>query len=71
MTMRNLEATVRHKNGAAVIDLAGEIDALAEGALNDAYSEAAGGRPTVVILNFGGVDYINSTGIALIVNVLA
>lgn len=66
-----LEAKVRHEPGAAILDLQGEINASAEGALNAAYSEAESQNPATVVLNFGDVDYINSTGIALIVGLLA
>jgi anti-anti-sigma factor len=68
---RPFSAAVRHANGAPIIDLHGEINASAEAVLNDAYSEAIQGQPGRLLLNFGDVDYINSTGIALIVGVLA
>jgi anti-anti-sigma factor len=55
----------------AVIDLHGEINGLADTALDAAYTEAEQAAPQKVLLNFAGVDYINSTGIALIVGVLA
>ena len=54
-----------------VIDLDGEINAFSEEALNDAYQEASREDAPAILLNFTGVDYINSTGIALIVGVLA
>jgi anti-anti-sigma factor len=64
-------ARVRREPDLAVIDLHGEINAFAEQAHNAAYTEAERlGTPTV-LLNFGDVGYINSTGIALIVGVLA
>jgi anti-anti-sigma factor len=65
------EAIVRHENGAAVVDLIGEINGAAETALNAAYQDASQENPDVVILNFEKVVYINSTGIALIVGLLA
>jgi anti-anti-sigma factor len=68
---RPFSAAVRSANGAAIIDLHGEINANAEANLNGAYAEAMAGRPGRLLLNFGDVDYINSTGIALIVGVLA
>jgi anti-anti-sigma factor len=55
----------------AIIDLTGEIEASADAVLNAAYAEAIEPNPRVVLLNFAGVDYINSTGIALIVGLLA
>jgi anti-sigma B factor antagonist len=68
---RPFSATVRSVNDAAIIDLHGEINANAEAVLNGAYAEAMAGQPGRLLLNFGDVDYINSTGIALIVGVLA
>jgi anti-anti-sigma factor len=65
------EAAVRPAGGVAVIDLTGEIDANADGGLNEAYSEAETSGAKTVLLNFGDVTYINSTGIALIVGLLA
>ena len=70
MATHELEIAVRDRTGVAIIDLAGDIDAAADEALERAYMEATHGR-TAVILNFGGVEYINSTGIALIVSLLA
>ncbi len=71
MPAKHLEASVRHLAGAAVIDLDGEINGFGEETLNAAYSEAEAKDPEVILLNFEGVDYINSTGIALIVSLLA
>ena len=71
MTAKSLEAQVRHQPRVAVIDLHGEINAFAEDVLNKAYAEAESRRAEVILLNFSDVDYINSTGIALIVSLLA
>jgi len=71
MVERYLEASVRRTPAGAVVDLRGEIDGFAEEALNAAYAEAEAGDPEAILLNFEGVDYINSTGIALIVGLLA
>jgi anti-anti-sigma factor len=65
------EAAVRKHNGKVIIDLQGEINAFAEPDLAEAYSEVDEHNPTSVLLNFENVDYINSTGIALIVSLLA
>jgi anti-sigma B factor antagonist len=54
------------------MELRGRIDREGDAALVDAYSQVtADGRTTPLILDFSGVDYINSTGIALIVRLLA
>ncbi|MBI2774265.1 MAG: STAS domain-containing protein [Chloroflexi bacterium] len=64
-------AGVRRSDGVAIVDLPPQIDASAEAALNAAYADAAGGPETRVVLNFSGVDYLSSTGIALVVGILA
>ena len=71
MPARNLEANVRHQPAIAIIDLHGEVNALAENVLNTAYVDAESQESAAILLNFSGVDYINSTGIALIVSLLA
>jgi anti-sigma B factor antagonist len=69
--MAEFRAGVRHRAGASVVDLHGQIDVGADGPLAAAYAEAAGQGPGAIVLNFEDVDYINSTGIALIVGLLA
>jgi len=64
-------AEVRRKEGKAVIDLRGEINAFAESDLNEAFAQAGKDSPSAIVLNFEQVGYINSTGIALIVGLLA
>ena len=67
------EATTRVLPGAAVIELTGEVDGSAATVLTSAYQTAVAADPyaDTVVLDFAAVDYINSTGIALIVSVLA
>jgi anti-sigma B factor antagonist len=69
--MQTSTSAVRQRDGVAIVDLPPRIDASAEQALNDAYVEATSGSPKRVVLNFSGVDYLSSTGIALIVGILA
>jgi anti-sigma B factor antagonist len=71
MPAKPLEANVRQEPGVAVIYLSGEINGFAQEALDTAYAEADSNDPEAILLNFEGVDYINSTGIALIVGLLA
>jgi anti-sigma B factor antagonist len=68
--MAEFRAAVRRRDGAAIVDLHGQIDRAASGPLAAAYDQAAQ-TPGAIVLNFEGVDYINSTGIALIVGLLA
>lgn len=55
----------------AVIALSGDINAEAEARLSTAYIEAERHDSPMVLLDFHNVNYINSTGIALIVGLLA
>jgi anti-anti-sigma factor len=54
----------------AIIDLQGEITTSADAALSAAYAEAVSQGPATILLHFGAVVYINSAGIALVVDVL-
>jgi anti-anti-sigma factor len=57
--------------GEARLAMRGDIDIAADGALAAAYRSAADAAVSRLILDFTSVDYINSTGIALIVRLLA
>lgn len=64
-------ARVRYRDGLAIVDLPRQIDTTAERTLNDAYAEAVGHGPGGILLNFQEVEFLSSTGIALIVGILA
>jgi anti-anti-sigma factor len=70
MATNPFEATVRERDGFAIIDLHGVINASAKPALDAAFAEANDRLSGTILLNFRGVDYVNSTGIALIVGLL-
>jgi anti-sigma B factor antagonist len=57
--------------GEARLAMHGDVDIAADETLADAYAAAAAAGATRVVLDFTRVDYINSTGIALIVRLLA
>src|SRR5215212_5364790 len=71
MPTKHLDTSVRQERSIAVIDLTGEINGFAQEALDAAYAEVESSDPEAILLNFEGIDYINSTGIALIVGLLA
>lgn len=54
----------------SVIDVRGELTAFAEGVLMDAYSQASDGGVRAIVLNFEGLEYMNSSGIGLLVTLL-
>jgi anti-anti-sigma factor len=70
-THESAPVAVRRRDGVALIDLAGDVNNAAADALDAAWGEAVSERPEAVVLNFADAGYINSSGIALIVGVLA
>jgi anti-sigma B factor antagonist len=54
----------------AVLDISGDFTAGCEAVLMDAYAEAGGERLRSVVLNFTGLEYMNSGGIGLLVMLL-
>ena len=57
-------------DGIAVIDISGEITAASNEVLTAAHNEATLTSPRVVVLNFEGLEYMNSSGIGLLVTTL-
>ena len=67
----NLTTDVRKiNNGISVIDFEGEVNGFAENMLMDAYMQASNGNTHVIILNFEKLEYLNSSGIGLLVTIL-
>ena len=69
--MSEFDARVRSQEEMATIDLSGTIDGGAEAVLDAAYVACGDAEARTVGLDFTDVDYINSTGIALLVSLLA
>jgi anti-sigma B factor antagonist len=55
---------------ASIIDVQGELTAFAETDLMDAYNQASDGQVRAIILNFEDLEYMNSSGIGLLVTLL-
>jgi anti-sigma B factor antagonist len=53
-----------------VIDIKGEVTAQSEDVLMDAYGRASGDGVKAIVLNFTGLEYMNSGGIGLLVTLL-
>lgn len=54
----------------SILDIKGDITAASEQALMDAYAEASSEQTRAIILNFSGLEYMNSGGIGLLVTLL-
>ena len=62
---------IRQADGrTAVIDIRGDITAASESALMSAYEEAAQQGARRLVLNFSGLEYMNSGGIGMLVTLL-
>ncbi len=62
---------VRRIDGrASIIDIRGDVTSFAEQVLMDAYNEASAGGTRTIILNFSGMEYMNSSGVGLLVTLL-
>lgn len=54
----------------SIIDLHGEVTGAVENTLMDAYTQAVNGNARTIILNFSDLEYMNSSGIGLLVTLL-
>ena len=71
MTEGSLITEVRELSSrASVIDFKGDVTASAEKALADAYTRASGKFTRTIVLNFSGLEYMNSGGIGMLVTLL-
>jgi anti-sigma B factor antagonist len=71
MTSEKIQLAVRKISPQTyVIDITGEINAFAENALMEAYTQATSQGAKQVVLNFSNLAYMNSSGIGLLVTLL-
>lgn len=68
MPAEPFEARVENADGHEALRMRGDLTGLARDVMDAAYSKSAA---PVVVLDFTDVGYINSTGIAVVVGVLA
>jgi anti-anti-sigma factor len=71
MTTPFISMDVRHVgDGAAVVDIKGDVTATCEEPLMAAYEQASVGGTQRLVLNFTGLEYMNSSGIGMLVTLL-
>ena len=71
MPEANVRMTVRQETAiASIIDIEGDVSAFAEPVLMQAYTQASTPTTRAFILNFSGLEYMNSSGIGLLVTLL-
>lgn len=71
MNQASVVMDVRKANGnACIVDIHGEINASAEPVLMNAYNQACAHGARSVLMNFSDLQYMNSSGIGLLVTLL-
>jgi len=71
MSQAELTTSVRRVGDTlSIVDIQGEITSFSEAALTEAYSQASRGGVNTILLNFQGLEYMNSSGIGLLVTML-
>jgi len=60
----------RFGESTAVVDIKGDVTAACEPVLMSAYEAAGGTATSRLVLNFGGLEYMNSGGIGMLVTLL-
>lgn len=71
MSNAKVKVSVRNINkNTSVLDIDGEINAYAENELMEAYNQATTEGARNIILNFSDLEYMNSSGIGLLVTLL-
>jgi len=68
--MTAMTILVTHDGDAGILHIAGDITSGSEPDLVKAYSQATDAGATVIILDFSGLEYMNSGGIGLLVTLL-
>lgn len=68
--MSQFDVTVRHQGDAAILDMVGQVNALAQQTLMAAADNVLAAEPRRIVLNFSEVTFINSTGIAMVVGLM-
>jgi anti-sigma B factor antagonist len=71
MTEAIMDMDVRAPSPAvSIIDIRGEVTARSDTVLTNAYEQASGPATRAIILNFTALEYMNSSGIGLLVMLL-
>ena len=71
MTQANFKTRVERRSDVLVLGVSGELTSLSEGEMLSAYRALDFEGPPKLVIDFGGVRYINSAGIAALVSIVA
>jgi anti-anti-sigma factor len=69
MTNRDIEISISKKDDVSIINIKGDVTAIAGEAIEDAYQKVSADGANKILLYFDKDDYINSGGIAILIGV--
>lgn len=66
----DLDVSTREESGRTVVSATGEVDVFTAPVLDDALSGAVAGGATSIVVDLSGVDFLDSTGLSVLVKAL-
>lgn len=70
MLNKETKVRLRRVENGVIIDLIGDVTNRGEKAIKSAYQQALEGEPTRVFFNFSETEYINTSGIAVLIGIV-
>jgi len=70
MLNQKTEARLRRMSQALIIDLVGDVTNQGQETIKRAYAEALRHEPARIFFNFAGTEYINTSGIAVLISLV-
>ncbi len=70
MLNQKTETRLRQAGNAVIIDLIGDVTNQGQEAITSAYAKALAYAPQYVLFNFGETEYINTSGIAILISLV-
>lgn len=68
--MQNIRVATRRSKDVGILDIGGDVTSTSEEILESAYEKVSSDDCKKIGLNFEGVSYINSAGMAIIIGIL-
>jgi anti-sigma B factor antagonist len=68
--MTSTTISVEAQGTTGILRVQGDVTAASDGAFGDAYTEASSAGARAIVLDFSGLDYMNSGGIGVLVTLL-
>jgi anti-anti-sigma factor len=70
MLSKRTETQLRQVGKVAIIDLVGDVTSRDQQAIRNAYAKALASEPEHILFNFNDTEYINTTGIGVLISIV-